>query len=96
MKSNLLIKIIEAKITLPDPVWLLLEASAVCVLSLYRFRFQCYCSILSLPLYTFVVAVLTCIEITITTIPIAPFLVVLSQIKEQVIKILEMILRFYT
>ena len=36
------------------------------------------------------------LEITITTIPIGPFVVILSQIKELVIKILEMILRFYT
>ena len=39
---------------LPDPV-----SSAVDVPSLHRFRSQCNCSILSLPLYTFVVAVLT-------------------------------------
>ena len=44
---------------LPDPVSSLLEASAVGVPSLHRFRLQCNCSILSLPLYTFVVAVLT-------------------------------------
>ena len=36
------------------------------------------------------------LEITITTIPIGPFVVILSQIKELVIRILEMILRFYT
>ena len=37
----------------------LFEASAVAVLSLHRFRLQCYCSVLALPLYMFVVAVLT-------------------------------------
>ena len=37
------------------------------------------------------------LEITITTVPIGPFVVILSQIKElEVIRILEMILRFYT
>ena len=36
------------------------------------------------------------LEITITTTPIGPFVAILSQIKELVIKILEMILRFYT
>ena len=36
------------------------------------------------------------VEITITTILIGPFVVILSQIKELVIRILEMILRFYT
>ena len=36
------------------------------------------------------------LEITITTIPIGPFVVILSQIKELVIRILAMILRFYT
>ena len=36
------------------------------------------------------------LEITIMTIPIGPFVVILSQIKELVIRILEMILRFYT
>ena len=36
------------------------------------------------------------LEITITTIPIGPFVVILSEIKELVIKILEIILRFYT
>ena len=37
----------------------LLEASAVGVLSLHWLHLQCNCSILSLPLYMFVVAVLT-------------------------------------
>ena len=37
----------------------LFEASAVAVLSLHRFRLQCNCSDLALPLYMFVVAVLT-------------------------------------
>ena len=37
----------------------LFEASAVAVLSLHRFRLQCNCSDLALPLYVFVVAVLT-------------------------------------
>ena len=36
------------------------------------------------------------LEITIMTIPISPFVVILSQIKELVIRISEMILRFYT
>ena len=36
------------------------------------------------------------LEITIMTIPIGPFVVILSQIKELVIRILEMILRLYT
>ena len=36
------------------------------------------------------------VEITITTILIGPFVVILSQIEELVIRILEMILRFYT
>ena len=37
----------------------LFEASAVAVLSLHRFRLQCNFSVLALPLYMFVVAVLT-------------------------------------
>ena len=37
----------------------LFEASAVCFPSLHRLHLQCNCSILSLPLYMFVVAVLT-------------------------------------
>ena len=36
------------------------------------------------------------LEITITTIPTGPFVVILSQTKELVMRILEMILRFYT
>ena len=50
-EGNFDCKLLQA---LPDPV-----SSAVGVPSLHRFRSQCNCSILSLPLYTFVVAVLT-------------------------------------
>ena len=56
-----------------------LEASAVGVPSLHRFRWQGNCGILSMPLYMFVVAVASSLSLVLTALPLRGFLVVVFQ-----------------